>query len=40
MATVHAEEINADLLAFIRGQQVGVQADAAPALVAEPILAQ
>ena len=40
MATTHAEEINADILAFIRGEQVGVAAEEAPAIVAEPILAE
>ena len=39
MATTHAEAINTDLLAFIRGEQVGETAEAAPALVAEPITA-
>jgi non-heme chloroperoxidase len=37
MATTHADAINKDLLAFIRGEQVGELADEAPALVAEPI---
>ena len=37
MATTHADEINADILAFIRGEQVGQQAAAAPAVVAEPL---
>ena len=33
----HPELINADLLAFIRGEQVGIRREEAPALVAEPI---
>ena len=33
----HPDEINADILNFIRGEQVGVAAEAAPALVAEPL---
>jgi non-heme chloroperoxidase len=37
MATTHADVINADLLAFIRGEDVGVTSAEAPALVAEPI---
>ncbi len=37
MATTHAEDINRDILAFIRGEQVGEPAEAAPAIVAEPI---
>jgi non-heme chloroperoxidase len=37
MATTHADEINRDILAFIRGEQVGQAGEAAPALVAEPI---
>jgi non-heme chloroperoxidase len=37
MATTHADVINKDLLAFIRGDQVGQPAEAAPAIVAEPI---
>jgi len=37
MATTHAEVINRDILAFIRGEQVGQSADAAPAIVAEPL---
>ena len=35
--TTHPDEINADILSFIRGEQVGTAADAAPALVAEPL---
>ena len=35
--TTHPDEINADILAFIRGEQVGVPAGEAPALVAEPL---
>jgi non-heme chloroperoxidase len=37
MATIHADEINADILAFIRGEQVGQSGADAPAIVAEPI---
>jgi non-heme chloroperoxidase len=37
MAATHADVINADLLAFIRGEEVGVKSAEAPALVAEPI---
>lgn len=37
MATTHADDINRDILAFVRGEQVGQRAEAAPALVAEPI---
>ncbi len=33
----HPDLINADLLAFIRGEQVGTRREEAPALVAEPI---
>ncbi|HEX6661450.1 MAG TPA: alpha/beta hydrolase [Sphingomicrobium sp.] len=33
----HPELINADLLAFIRGEEVGVRREESPALVAEPI---
>ncbi|HKP26389.1 MAG TPA: alpha/beta hydrolase [Dongiaceae bacterium] len=36
MATTHPDDINADILAFIRGEQVGEPAAEAPALVAEP----
>jgi len=39
MATTHADEINKDLLAFIKGEPVGQPGDAAPALVAEPLSA-
>jgi non-heme chloroperoxidase len=35
--TTHPDEINADILAFIRGDQVGTSGEDAPALVAEPI---
>jgi non-heme chloroperoxidase len=35
--TTHPDEINADILAFIRGEQVGTAGEDAPALVAEPI---
>ena len=38
--TTHPDEINADILAFIRGEQVGQPAAEAPALVAEPIPAK
>jgi non-heme chloroperoxidase len=37
MATTHADDINRDILAFIRGEDVGEPAQAAPAIVAEPI---
>jgi non-heme chloroperoxidase len=37
MATTHADVINKDLLAFIRGEQVGQPAEAPAAIVAEPI---
>ncbi len=35
--TTHPDEINADILAFIRGEQVGVPAHESPAIVAEPL---
>ncbi|MFL6721672.1 MAG: alpha/beta fold hydrolase [Sphingomonas sp.] len=35
--TTHPDLINADILAFIRGEQVGQPAEVAPALIAEPI---
>jgi len=35
--TTHPDEINQDILRFLRGEQVGVAAEQAPALVAEPI---
>ena len=35
--TTHPDEINHDILAFLRGEQVGVTGDEAPALVAEPL---
>src|SRR5205085_1433570 len=35
--TTHPDEINADILGFIRGEQVGTAGEDAPALVAEPI---
>ena len=38
--TTHPDEINADILAFIRGEQVGQPAAEAPAIVAEPIPAK
>jgi non-heme chloroperoxidase len=37
MATIHAEEINKDILAFIRGERVGQPAEAAPPIISEPI---
>ena len=40
MATTHADDINRDLLAFIRGEQVGEASHVAPALVAEPLPAK
>ena len=38
--TTHPDEINGDILAFIRDEQVGLAAAEAPALVAEPIPAK
>jgi non-heme chloroperoxidase len=35
--TTHPDEINHDILAFIRGEKVGVAAEEAPTLVAEPL---
>jgi non-heme chloroperoxidase len=35
--TTHPDEINEDILRFLRGEQVGIAAEEAPALVAEPI---
>jgi hypothetical protein len=35
--TTHPDEINQDILRFLRGEQVGVPAEHSPALVAEPI---
>ena len=35
--TTHPDEINADILAFLRGEQVGQPGAEAPALVAEPL---
>ena len=35
--TTHPDEINADILAFLRGEQVGLTAAESPALVAEPL---
>ncbi|MFL6760419.1 alpha/beta fold hydrolase [Sphingomonas sp.] len=35
--TTHPDEINHDILSFIRGEKVGVAADEAPALVAEAL---
>jgi non-heme chloroperoxidase len=35
--STHPDLINADILAFARGQQVGVKREEAPALIAEPI---
>src|SRR3954470_8069838 len=35
--TTHPDEINADILGFIRGEQIGVSSEQAPSLVAEPI---
>jgi non-heme chloroperoxidase len=37
MATTHAEQINADLLAFLRGEKVGESSAATPSVVAEPV---
>jgi non-heme chloroperoxidase len=36
MATTHADVINKDLLAFIRGEEVGESGHAAPAVMSEP----
>ncbi len=33
----HPDLVNADILGFIRGEQVGQTAGAAPAIIAEPI---
>jgi non-heme chloroperoxidase len=38
--STHPELINADILAFARGQRVGVKREEAPALIAEPIPAE
>jgi len=35
--STHPDLINADLLAFVRGEEVGVKREEAPAIVAEPI---
>ncbi len=35
--TTHPDEINADILGFIRGQQVGISSEAAPAIIVEPV---
>ena len=35
--TTHPDEINADIVAFLNGEDVGVSAEASPALVAEPL---
>ena len=35
--TTHPDEINADILAFVRGEKVGVPAEESPALIAEPM---
>jgi non-heme chloroperoxidase len=37
MATTHADEINADILAYLRGDPVGRSSDEAPAILAEPV---
>ncbi|GAA3889019.1 alpha/beta hydrolase [Sphingomonas limnosediminicola] len=37
MATTHADVINPDLLAFIRGDEVGLNNEEAPTLLAEPL---
>ena len=37
MATTHADDINHDILGFIRGEAIGDPSHEAPALVAEPI---
>jgi non-heme chloroperoxidase len=38
--TTHPELINQDILAFLRGEQVGQTAEEAPAIIAEPILTE
>jgi non-heme chloroperoxidase len=38
--STHPELINADILAFARGQRVGVKREEAPALIAEPMPAE
>jgi len=38
--TTHPDEINSDILAFIRGERVGQPAEAAPAIVAESVGAE
>src|SRR5438046_6796055 len=35
--TTHPDEINLDILGFIRGEQVGVSSEQAPGFVAEPM---
>jgi non-heme chloroperoxidase len=35
--TTHPDEINADILGFLRGEQVGIPSEEAPAIVAEPL---
>ena len=35
--TTHPDEINADILGFLRGEQIGVAAAESPAIVAEPL---
>ena len=37
MATTHADEINGDILAFIRGEDFGADAEIAPTLIVEPL---
>lgn len=37
MATTHADDINRDMLAFIRGEKVGEHAHETPVLIAEPL---
>jgi non-heme chloroperoxidase len=37
MATTHADEINPDILGFVRGEQVGQPSIEAPPIVAEPL---
>jgi non-heme chloroperoxidase len=37
MPGTHADVINPDLLAFIRGEQVGLKSEEAPGIIAEPI---
>jgi non-heme chloroperoxidase len=35
--STHPDLINADILGFIRGEEVGLPAETAPAIIAEPL---